>query len=509
MRGCIGDIMKIGKIIGGGVGENVKIRLERDVDIGDIVIAEENDKKFFMKIIDIFLSSQIPNQFVEDMASKETKNIFDKEERFYKIAIAKILKINHGAPRDVPNFFIDVREVEKDDLKELKFQGEIEIGKLRLGSKTSDINVFLPAEKLISHHMLVVAATGRGKSNFAKVFIKGLTETQKYSSIVFDPHSEYYGKGSYGLGDLKNTIYYTPRGNGEELKIYAEDLSPFDFIGIVELSDAQKEAMILLSRMKDKIKVAFEGNEEVGKSWINIFLLKSGDEVERMTDGKVKKGTAIVLKRRLMKVLDIREGNGKLISKIFSYEKRKGVSMFDKILENVKNRKTVIVDTSMIGEDLEKIISSSILNRVFDYYRFKKQENEKEFNSLPEVLIVFEEAPRVLSNDVTDKNVFERVAREGRKFKIGLCAITQMPSLIPQEILSQMNTKVILGIPSPEDRKAVVNSSSQNISDETKEIQMLDVGEALITSPFVDFPLPVKIYKFDDLVKDEKTDLVI
>ena len=501
--------MEIGKIIGGGVGENVKIRLERNVDIGDIVIAEENGKKFFMKIVDIFLSSQIPNQFVEDMASRETKNIFDKEERFYKIGVAKILKINNGAPRDVPNFFTNIREIEKEDLEELKFQGEIEIGKLRLGSKVSDISVFLPAEKLISHHMLVVAATGRGKSNFAKVFLKGLTETEKYSSIVFDPHSEYYGKGSYGLGDLNNTIYYTPSGKGEELKIYAEDLSPFDFIGIVELSDAQKEAMILMSRMKDKINVAFEGNENIGKCWINIFLLKSGDEIEMMTGGKVKKGTAIVLKRRLMKVLDIREENGELFSKIFSTEKRKSASIFEKILENVRNRKTVIVDTSMVGEDLEKIISSSILNRVFDYYRFKKQENEREFESLPEVLVVFEEAPRVLSNDVGDKNVFERVAREGRKFKIGLCAITQMPSLIPAEILSQMNTKVILGIPSPEDRKAVVNSSSQNISDETKEIQMLDVGEALITSPFVDFPLPVKIYKFDNIINKKKTDFVI
>ena len=501
--------MKIGKIIGGGVGDNIKIRLEKDVDIGDIVITEEKNKKFFMKIIDIFLSSQIPNQFVEDMASKETNNIFDKEERFYKIAIAKILKINNGAPRDVPNFFSNVREIEKDDLKELKFQGEIEIGKLRLGSKVSDIKVFLPAEKLISHHMLVVAATGRGKSNFAKVFLKGLTETEKYSAIVFDPHSEYYGRGNYGLGDLNNTIYYTPRGNGEELKIYAEDLSPFDFIGITELSDAQKEAMILVSRMKDKIKVAFEGNENIGKCWINVFLLKSGDEIENMTGGKVKRGTAVVLKRRLMKVLDVRESENGLISKIFSPEKRKGASIFDKILENAKEKRTIIIDTSMIGEDLEKVISSSILNRIFDYYRFKKQEDEKAFNNLPEVLVVFEEAPRVLASDVEDKNVFERVAREGRKFKIGLCAITQMPSLIPAEILSQMNTKVILGIPSPEDRRAVVNSSAQNISDETKEIQMLDVGEALITSPFVDFPLPVKIHNFDELLKNKRNDLVI
>jgi hypothetical protein len=98
--------------------------------------------------------------------------------------------------------------------------------------------------------------------------------------------------------------------------------------------------------------------------------------------------------------------------------------------------------------------------------------------------------------------VFEKIAREGRKFKVGLCAITQMPSLIPKEILSQMNTKVILGMPSQSDRNAVIESSSQNISDEGPEIQILDKGEAIITSPFIDFPMPVKIFNFDELVKN-------
>ena len=504
----------IGKIIGGGVKDKVRIRLEpnANVNIGDVVIVEDGNYKYLMKIIDIYLESQIPEQFVEDMAAKPNKVIFDREERFYKIATAKLLKMEKKKllpPRDVPGFFKEVREVKKEDLK-LKINGEVPIGKLRLGSKVSDIEVSLPAKKLVSHHMLVVAATGKGKSNFAKVFLTGMTKLDGFSAIVFDPHSEYYGdKGNEGLRSLKDVRYFTPRyknfPGSEPLKIFADDLNPYDFIGVIELSDAQKEAMITLSKMSEKIKKLGEVYPQI-TNWLSALVYLPAEKLINLTSEKIGKATFLVLKRKLLKALEVDENGDGLV---FSMKKRDLPSIFERIDKYIKEGKTVIVDTSMVGEDLERIISSAILNRLFDKYRGLKQRDPEIFSNLPEVLVVFEEAPRVLNNNIGDTNIFERIAREGRKFKIGLCAITQMPSLIPPEILSQLNTKVILGIPSPADRNAVINSSAQDISDETTEVQMLDVGEAIITSPFVEFPLPVKIYKFEDIIKKERTDFII
>ena len=77
-----------------------------------------------------------------------------------------------------------------------------------------------------------------------------------------------------------------------------------------------------------------------------------------------------------------------------------------------------------------------------------------------------------------------------------------MPSLIPKEILSQLNTKIILGTTSPEDRRSLIESSSQDISDEDREIQMLDKGEAIITSPFISIPTPVRVYLYEEYLKN-------
>lgn len=503
--------MIVGKVIGGSVGGKLIIRLKSDakVDVGDILVIKDNNDKYFVKIVNMGISSLIPNQFIEDIAGQNLEydlnyNIFDEKDRFYRICEAKTLKILRNnsfiPPRSIPNHFSNVYKINSDEFKFINTKGEIEIGYLRLGTDfLKDVVISLPAKKLISHHVLVSAATGKGKSNFAKVFIRGIMNYREYSSIVFDPHDEYYGgKGHLGLKDLPNKdklLFFTPRWEenpgSERLIIYSCDLEPSDFHGIIDLTQAQQEALEMLYR-------------KYGDDWINILLReKTTGEIIADLKGKVQRVTLISLRRKLFYSLEIEEDGTGLT---FSLEPRRETSIFDKIKNAVLEKKTIIIDTSLVGDEAEKLIASSIVRKLFFLYRKTKQVNPNKFNYLPELLILFEEAPRVLGKEVLARgtNIFEKIAREGRKFKIGLCAITQMPSLLPREILSQMNTKVILGIPAPSDRIAIVESSSQNIEDESSEIQILDKGEAIITSPFVDFPLPVKIFKFENLVKQSK-----
>lgn len=81
-------------------------------------------------------------------------------------------------------------------------------------------------------------------------------------------------------------------------------------------------------------------------------------------------------------------------------------------------------------------------------YLYKSSKEKDKLQYKPVISIVIEEAPRVLSDEVlrtSGSNIYSDIAREGRKFKIGLVAITQLTSLIPKTILANMNTKIILG----------------------------------------------------------------
>src|SRR4029079_1858684 len=121
---------------------------------------------------------------------------------------------------------------------------------------------------------------------------------------------------------------------------------------------------------------------------------------------------------------------------------------------------------------------------------------------MPVVAVVLEEAQRVLSaGKDREYNLFPRVAREGRKFKGGLCAITQQPKLLDDELLSQFNTFFVLGLADEKDRNILRSSSKQDISALGPEIQTLMPGESLVANLEAPFAVPAKVHLYDDVVR--------
>ncbi|MBI2661002.1 ATP-binding protein, partial [Candidatus Woesearchaeota archaeon] len=178
-----------------------------------------------------------------------------------------------------------------------------------------------------------------------------------------------------------------------------------------------------------------------------------------------------------------------------------GFNTISDICKQLEDGRLVIVDTSSFSGSVELLIGSLIAHEIFNRYK-----HYKIAGSLPDkpiVSIVLEEAPRVLGKEILESgpNIFSTIAREGRKFKIGLFAITQLPSLIPREILANINTKIILGTEMKPERQAIIESASQDLSDDDRTIASLDVGEALLTSNFVKFVMPLKIPFFEEFAK--------
>ena len=164
----------------------------------------------------------------------------------------------------------------------------------------------------------------------------------------------------------------------------------------------------------------------------------------------------------------------------------------------------VIIDTSYFSGSIEILIGSLITAEVFEKYKYYKKSGQ--LQDKPVISVVLEEAPRVLGKKVLEQgtNIFDTLAREGRKFKVGLVAITQLPSEIPKNILANMNTKIILGIEMNSERQAVMESSPQDLSQDNRNIAALDKGEALVTSTFTRFAVPIKIPLFKHFVEKSK-----
>ncbi len=174
------------------------------------------------------------------------------------------------------------------------------------------------------------------------------------------------------------------------------------------------------------------------------------------------------------------------------------------IVRDIESGKVVVLDTSRLGDEAELIVGNIIASKLLQKYKDAKASGE--IDRKPVATIVIEEAPRVIGEDVlTSKNdnIYATIAKEGRKFKVGLTAITQLSSVIPRTILANMNTKIILGNEMKQEREAIIASASQDLSEDDKNIASLDKGEAIITSIFVPFAMPIKVPLFEDIVREK------
>lgn len=113
------------------------------------------------------------------------------------------------------------------------------------------------------------------------------------------------------------------------------------------------------------------------------------------------------------------------------------------ILERLNGGAMVVIDLSRAPLNQGDIVSVSIVRRVFES---RVGLSFEEVGRLPVVGIVSEEAPLYLSPDKVRSpfNVFARIAREGRKFGVGLVAITQLATMIENQILANFNTIIAL-----------------------------------------------------------------
>ncbi len=207
-----------------------------------------------------------------------------------------------------------------------------------------------------------------------------------------------------------------------------------------------------------------------------------------------------VVRRRLIYLLDLEFSNAQLFCNGV-FQLNSGFTAISDICRHLEEGRIAVIDTSNFSGAVELLIGGMIANEIFNKYRFYKMNGN--LNSKPVISIILEEAPRVLGKEVLESgpNIFSTIAREGRKFKVGLTAITQLPSLIPREILANMNTKIILGIEMKPERQAIIESASQDLSDDDRTIASLDIGEALITSNFARFVTPISIPYFEDVVR--------
>ncbi len=514
----------IGQIVYGEFSEIIfRVKQNSQVEIGEIVSVIDNKtgKKYLYKISNIKYGSQLSFESLERVAGIELEKEESKksENRDYLLAsLVPLLKLEDKGKhtKGLPEIHSKVYRAVETDFKFIeKPQKSIYLGKLRSGSREIDIDISLKGSDVLTHHMLICATTGRGKSNFLKNMLWDSVEKDNMSFVIFDPHDEYYGRHELGLKDHPKSnefiSYYSVNPpmspNCKTLAFSIDSIKPWHFNGILGFSEPQKQVM-------DAYYNTY------GDDWV-LHVLKRDKLPE---DLRFMDASFDVVVRRLRQILSIsyirsdrldQKHKDKEVIDGYKYEgifrKSSGKATINEIIKEVLKGNKIIIDTSSLSNELELLISSMITTEIFSRYKWERKHETEGLikkKEVPAVSIVLEEAPRVLGREALESggNIFSTLAREGRKFKVGVLAITQLPSLIPKEILANLNTKIILGLEMAQERLAIINSSSQDLTHDEKAIASLDKGEALVSSIFSMFAIPIKIPLFKEFIRKELED---
>ena len=179
---------------------------------------------------------------------------------------------------------------------------------------------------------------------------------------------------------------------------------------------------------------------------------------------------------------------------LFSEYKKKNKEKIDK-----KNQ-IIILDLSLLPFELLETITGLIGRLILEFtQRINKVEEYKDKRGEYPIALILEEAqnyiPEVDKNGKKSitKKVFEKIAREGRKFGVSLIVSSQRPSELSKTILSQCNTFIVHKLQNPEDQRYIRQIVSSANEELLNQLPILPQQHAIIMGEAVRTPSQVKI----------------
>lgn len=379
--------------------------------------------------------------------------------------------------------------------EQLKLDGHsIEIGNFR-DDKNVPINIDL--NELISKHFSVLAMTGSGKSWTVSVIIEAIAKEYNIPILIFDAHGEYSSlkapidvTNSDAIRVAERTKIFVAADEHNKIrsdKMFKEkfkfdrDSTPL-YVNITDLETYQiihlLTSLFDLSEPQSRILQAnwttvTNTPELKDTTSIDKIIKALNDLSEGVTRGDMAKN---ILNTKL-----------KILHRSMAFIRKKSEQQALNIDDLVSRKQISVIDMSGIEaihqQALVAILSSKILSS-----RMKDE--------IPPLLLILEEAHRYIPSgaiNTASKPTIKRVAQEGRKFLMGMGIISQRPSRLDDDVLSQCNTQIIMRLTNPNDQNYVKKVSEWVSEGDLDEIRSMIPGEAYIFGSSVPISLPIKV----------------
>lgn len=390
---------------------------------------------------------------------------------------------------------------------------------LKIGNYTlnKDATAYLDGNRLFQKHAVIVGSTGSGKSCTVATLIEEIAKLQSSNAVVFDIHGEYepiigenikHFKIAGPSDGVSDGFIYLPYW----LLTYEEMISM-----MIDRSDnnAPNQAMIF-SRTVYKCKKDYlisVGKSDIVdditidsptpydiKTLLDELNAINSEVVPGAKAGSTKKGDFNGTLSRFIQRLENKVSDKRLN---FLFSSDKSLLNYDYMVELCSklmlpassNGGVKIIDFSEVPSDVLPLVVSLVARLIFSVQQWTDREK------INPIAIFCDEAHLYIPQntkqgiEAQSLNSFERIAKEGRKYGIGLVVITQRPSEVDRTVLSQSSNFIAMRLTNADDQNVIKKLLPDSLGNFGELLPILDVGEALIVGDASLLPSRINVNK--------------
>jgi hypothetical protein len=538
------NLKPIGYIVGGGLKESFRARLtvpSQEVQEGGFVVIESGDWLFYGLVTDLQLGATDPRFADEQTESRlppDLAGLLHGQTLFTNLEVLPALmlergpepgtpeylewtnKIGENKPRPipvktVPPHHAPVRMAGEGDIAEI-FGKEGEEGNFIIGyTREQGHPVCINLDQFVLRSAGVFGATGTGKSFLTRIVLAGLMYKDTASVLVFDMHNEYgfddtasdTGMRVIGLkGKFHGKVRVVGLGGGARIR----NNTP-DFNLEIAMSDIQPEDIELLTRelnLKETTPTTLEALVSTfgAKSWFSAFrAMENGTVIEDPENGKkIPAPNSVAFWARQagineMAAEGLHSKLGRLFNKPYILEKPAADSVGE-IIKALEAGQHVILSFGKFETDLDYLLVSNLLTRKIRE-AWERRTNSFRSSGTDEprqLVIVLEEAHKLLNREMAGQTTFSTIAREMRKYYVTLLIVDQRPSQIYDEVMSQLGTRISGWLGDDDDIHAVLSGLAGREALRGMLARLQPKEEVLLLGWGVPMPLPVRSRRYDD-----------
>ena len=384
-----------------------------------------------------------------------------------------------------------------------------------------DVTAVLDGNRFFQRHACIVGSTGSGKSYTVAGILEKANKLPYANMVVFDLHGE-YNELSYAE-QIK--ICDEPGGLHIPLWFFNYEEIHSLFVESSEGPSTNQRAAVIGHILKTKKEYIEKYMPELSKEIVtadtpvpfsakglieylenqNILEIDTG-EVYKTGDNKgqpkTKRGQYYDKLTNLITRLRTKMDDKKY-GFVFNESDTQNAEYLNHFATRImgnNSKRIKVIDLSEVPSDMLAIVIGIVTRIIYDLQFWMTPKREEVRHPL---VLVCDEAHIYISNDLSKMKavekksleIFEKIAKEGRKYGIGLLIVSQRPAELNTTIMSQCNNIISLKVTNDRDKSAVAAMLTDSLVGIVEMLPNLDVGECIVVGDAIMLPSKILLEK--------------